>query len=171
MYICICICISLSLSPSLAGGIHLHIYFLSSDSSSETGAAVQLICCTQLRAPAVLCNATASAEKISRCASGAGFTNLLCKKHSNSTRLLVLASCRQASHSYFFIFSQMVLAQRPASRPRTTFSIGSQTLPKSTPSGKRSLNVSQRQGGASALKPARAIFPMQSPRWTGARYA
>ena len=100
-------------------------------------------------------NAIASAEKLSRCASGAGFTNLLCKKHSSSTRLQVRASCRQASHSYFFIFSQMALAQRPASRPRTTFSIGSQTLPKSTPSGKKSLKASHGRGGASALKPAR----------------
>ena len=99
-------------------------------------------------------NAIASAEKLSRCASGAGFTNLLCKKHSSSTRLQVRASCRQASHSYFFIFSQMALAQRPASRPRTTFSIGSQTLPKSTPSG---------------WNPP-GLISMQSPRWTGARY-
>ena len=42
----------LYLSLSLAGCIHLHNYIFSSGSSSEAGAPVQLICCTQLRAPA-----------------------------------------------------------------------------------------------------------------------
>ena len=108
----------------------------------EAGAAVQLVSCTQLCAPAALQGSAKMRNGLCRKVDPKG---LRCSPHQfivheaqTSRRMHVLASCRQASISYLLIFCHKAFAQRPASRQRVTCSIGSQILPQFTFCGRKS---------------------------------